>query len=607
MHFGFPKKFFFASVVTGFSTSAFLTLDIVLTKHFLSSKLAGEYAFLSLVGKMIYYFGSILNVFMTPFVSRDLGANRDPNKTFYRILAGTIIFTSMMYFAIGIFGNITIPLLFGEKAFPILKYLPVYSLAISFYVISNSIISYHLLRHHYSFPITGLILSLVMSTGIILFHNNIGEISNVILATSIISLIVFILLHLLQREGRFFLKNLIDLFGLFLPLPKASPVASAGKRILVFNWRDTKHKFAGGAEVYIHELAKRWVKAGHSVTLFCGNDGHCLRNEVIDGVQVIRRGGFYFVYVWAFLYYLLRFRGQYDLIIDSENGIPFFTPFYSGEKKYLLIHHVHQDVFRKSLVPPLSWLATFLELYIMPSVYKNIQTITVSPSSKKEILDKELTSVEPIVIYNGVDLSSYKPAQKSHMPLVLYLGRLKYYKSLHIFLHAAKKILDKMPHVKFVIAGDGEEKDNLIRLAKKLNIFDKVNFAGKVSEEEKIRLYQKAWVFVNPSYMEGWGITTIEANACGTPVVASDVPGLRDSVNNPHNGFLVPYGSINEFTASIIKLLKDDSLRAKMSIEAMYWAKQFEWKKSVEASLKLFEKEQEALPTYNKLLNKKYA
>ena len=105
---------------------------------------------------------------------------------------------------------------------------------------------------------------------------------------------------------------------------------------------------------------------------------------------------------------------------------------------------------------------------------------------------------------------------------------------------------------------------------------------------EKIKLYQKAWVFVNPSFMEGWGITTIEANACATPVVASNVPGLRDSVRNPHSGFLVPYGSINEFSTKIIELIKDDSLRAKMSIEGLSWAQQFDWQKSADKSLEIF-------------------
>lgn len=587
IHFGFPKQFYLASVITGFSTSAFLTLDIVLTKHYLSAQLAGEYAFLSLVGKMIYYFGSILNVFMTPFVSRDLGAKRDPNKTFYRILTGTLLLTAVMYVVIGIFGDVTVPLLFGEKAYPILQYLPIYSLAIGLYVISNSIISYHLLRHQYSFTGAALFLSLLMSIGITLFHNNIQDIVNVILTTSSLSLVVLAVLHLLQRNGRFLIRNLVDLLGLFFPLPNAAAATSTGKRILIFNWRDIKHRLSGGAEVYIHELAKRWVKAGHSVTVFCGNDGNCPRNEEIDGVRIIRRGGFYFVYFWAILYYLLRFRGRYDIIIDSENGIPFFTPLFAGGKKFLLIHHVHQDVFRKYLIPPLSWIAGFLEMKLMPFVYKKIQTITVSPSSKKEILEQQLTDIDPIIIYNGVDLNSYKPAPKSKVPLILYLGRLKYYKSLHIFIHAAKKVLEELPMTRFVIAGDGEEKEGLMRLAKRIGIFNQIDFMGKVTEEEKIRLYQKAWVFVNPSFMEGWGITTIEANACGTPVVASNVPGLCDSVNNPHSGLLVPYGSINEFTTSILKLLKDDSLRAKMSIESIYHAQQFDWEKSADKSLEL--------------------
>ncbi len=584
----FPKRFYTASIMTGFSTTAFLTIDVLLAKHFLSPTLAGEYAFLSLIGKMIYYFGSILNVFITPFVSRDLGANRDPKKSFYRLLAGTVILTSGLYFTIGIFGRFFIPILFGAKAYAILDYLSLYSLAISIFVISNSIIAYHLIRHHYSFPAFALFISAFMWIGISLFHSGIGQITQVLFVTSLVSFAILIFLHLLQRNEKFLLKNIIDLFGLFLPLPKTAPQVMSGKRILVFNWRDTKHVFAGGAEVYIHELAKRWVKAGNSVTLFCGNDSHCLREEMIDGVQVIRRGGFYFVYIWSVFYYLLRFRGHYDVVIDSENGIPFFTPLFVKENKFLLIHHVHQEVFLKSLKPPFSWLALFLELRLMPFVYQNIQAITVSPSSKKDILDKQLTTVDPVVVYNGVDLNRFKPGLKSEVPLVLYLGRLKQYKSLNVFIHAAKRILNKIPKTRFIIAGDGEEKESLIRLAKKIGVLDKIEFLGKVSEEEKISLYQKAWVFVNPSLMEGWGITTIEANACGTPVVASNVPGLRDSVDNPHSGFLVPHGDVYRFSERILSILRHEDIRIKLSLVAILWAQKFDWQKSADKSLELF-------------------
>ncbi|OGK15517.1 hypothetical protein A2774_04475 [Candidatus Roizmanbacteria bacterium RIFCSPHIGHO2_01_FULL_39_12c] len=384
-------------------------------------------------------------------------------------------------------------------------------------------------------------------------------------------------------------RNLIDLFDVLKFEPqKLKQEKRQKKRILIFNWRDTKHKFAGGAEVYTHELAKRWVKAGHMVTLFCGNDGHCMRNEAIDGVWIVRRGGFYTVYLWGFIYYLLKFRGNFDIIIDCENGIPFFTPLYAKEKKFLLIHHIHQEVFRKSLIAPMAGLAEFLELGLMPYVYRKVQIITVSPSSKKEIMDKRLTKIEPVIIYNGVDLDKFKPGVKSNSPLIIYIGRLQFYKSLHILIRSAKKILKFIPMARFVIAGFGEEKKGLMNLAKRIGVLDKIEFRGKVSEEEKVRLYQRSWVFVNPSMMEGFGITSIEANACGTPVVASDVPGLRDSVLNPHSGFLVPYGSVEEIAQKIELLIKDNNLRNEFSKRALEWAKNFDWQKSADKSMKLF-------------------
>jgi len=583
--YSFPKRFFIASLVAGLSTTIFLTLDVLLTKHFLTPTLAGEYALLSLVGKMIFFFGSLTNAFMVPFVSRDEGANRNTDKTFYRLLAITSALTFIMFIAVGPLGYISLPILFGTKVFELFPYLISYTLAISFITIANAILIYHLVKHHYAFPVLSFISALIMILGVTLFHNSISQIIAVVLATSGLNLITMIGLHLIYKKGRFVGRNIVDFLYAFLPSPKKPSLKTAGKRILVFNWRDTKHSFAGGAEVYIHELAKRWIEAGNSVTVFCGNDGKCPRYEIIDGVEVIRRGGFYMVYAWATLYYLLKFRGQYDLIIDSENGIPFFTPLYAKEKVYLLMHHVHQEVFRKSLRPPLSWIAMFLERRLMPIVYRNTQFITVSPSTKKEIMKMKLTTREPIIIYNGVDLTKFKPAEKSKTPLVLYLGRLQQYKSLPVFIKAMKKVIDQLPQVKVIIAGDGEERNKLKKLVKKLDV--NIQFLGKVTEKKKVELYQKAWVFVNPSFMEGWGITSIEANACGTPVIASNVPGLRDSVNNPHSGYLFTYGKIDELAKLTTRLIKDDDLRTRLSSESIQWAKQFDWKTSSAKSLEI--------------------
>lgn len=286
------------------------------------------------------------------------------------------------------------------------------------------------------------------------------------------------------------------------------------------------------------------------------------------------------VYVWAILYYIFRFRGKYDVIIDCENGIPFFTPLYARGKKFLLIHHVHQEVFRKSLIRPFSWFASFLEIKLMPLVYRDVQVITVSPSSKEEIMRHKLTQKEPIIIYNGVDLKKFKPGIKSKNPLILYLGRLQYYKSLNIFIKAAKKVLKEAPNAEFVIAGEGEEKKKLQKYAKRIGMLDKIRFLGHVSHKEKVRLFQKAWVFVNPSLMEGWGLTTIEAAACGTPTVASNVPGLRDSIDNPHTGILVKYGDPEAFTDGILKLIENEKFRKEMSHKSIKWANNFSWDKS---------------------------
>lgn len=381
----------------------------------------------------------------------------------------------------------------------------------------------------------------------------------------------------------------VDLFGILIPLSRVGgkKTAKKNKKILIFNWRDTKHRYAGGSEVYIHEIAKRFIKSGYSVTLFCGNDGKSSRYEIVDGIEVVRRGGFYFVYFWAFLYYIFRFKNKYDTLIDCENGIPFFTPLYARKRTFCLVFHVHQEVFRRSLIGPLAWIAMFLEKRLMPKVYRNINFITISDSSKKDMVKLGLNKNKINIIEPGVNLKKFKPGKKSSQPLVLYLGRLKFYKRVDVFIKMAKKVVKKIPGVKFIIAGEGEEMKRLKNLVKKLSLGSNLDFTGRVSEDKKIRLYQKSWVFVNPSLMEGWGITTIEANACGTPVVASDVPGLRDSLGDSAGGYLAKYGNVHDFSKYVVSLIKHNNIFTQMSKNAIVWSKNFSWEKSARNFLNL--------------------
>lgn len=221
----------------------------------------------------------------------------------------------------------------------------------------------------------------------------------------------------------------------------------------------------------------------------------------------------------------------------------------------------------------------------MPLVYRRTEVITVSPSSKEEIISHKLTKKTPYIVYNGVDLTQYQPGKKSKTPLLLYVGRLTTAKSIHILLSAFVQTLQAVPTATLVIAGDGPNRQKLEKLSTKLGLTSQVTFLGKVSEDEKIKLYQKAWVFINPSLLEGWGITTIEANACGTPVIASNVPGLRDAVVDGQSGILVPYGNIQALTMTLTLLISNTKLRQKLSTGAAKLAQNYDWNKSAKHAL----------------------
>ncbi len=572
----FPLKFYLNSLVIKMSEIIYYTMDIILARHFLSATEAGEYALITLVGKMIFFIGGLFSQFILPVISKEEGAHKDSTKTFYKLFFASSMASFIGYLVVGLFGFITAPFLFGDKIIPVVSLLPLFGLAMFGFQVADTIVSFEQVRNKYVFSVASLLLGIFQIIGLIKFHDNLNQYVIVMTVVGLSNFVIMLGLHFLAPYIQTATQDLKDLFSK-KTLPVEPNQTPQQLKILIYNWRDVRHVWSGGAEVYVHEIAKRWVMMGHRVTLFCGNDNKSPRNEKIDGVQIIRRGGFYTVFIWAFLYYIFAFKGIFDVIIDSENGIPFFTPLYAKNKIFLLIHHVHQEVFRIRLKPPFSWAGKFLEKYLVPIIYKRAEVVTVSPSSKADILEHGLTKKEPLVIYNGVDMNIYKPGIKAKNPTVLYLGRLSKQKSLSVLIKSAKRIIKIIPKVEIIIAGDGDDKARLIQLAKSLNLIDHIKFTGKVSEQEKISLYQKAWVFVNPSLIEGWGITSIEANACGTPVVASNVAGLRDSIKNPHSGLLVPYGEVDQFAKTIIKLLIDKKTRTIMSKESIEWAKNFDW------------------------------
>ncbi len=588
--FHLPRMFFLAALISGFSMIAFFSLDNIIVGYILGPEELGKYGVLGLVGKMIFFVGSLASSFLSPLVARAEGAGTNSRKiflyTFLTVAALSLI--GYTVFALGVYA--VGPYFFGEKIAGIREYLPIYGVGIALFTVAQVIVSYHLLKKHYLFSIVSLILAGAQVALMLLVPKTFQEIVWLMTGVGVVHFVSFGLLHLTHARVRLWTANIRDFLDLFgrIPVYTQPRQAEAKMRILILNWRDCKHRMAGGAEEYVEQIAREFVALGHQVTLFAGNDGHSTRNQIVEGVQIIRRGGFYTVYVWAFLYYVFRFRGHYDVIIDSQNGVPFLTPLYARIPVFLLIHHVHQEVFREHLKFPLKQIALFIEGELMPLLYRSHSVVTVSDSSRNEILKLGLGNPESIsVIHPGITRFAPATFTKTTYPSFCYVGRLKFYKNIDIALKAFARIHAQHPAAKFSIAGTGEARESLEALVHELHIENAVVFHGFVEDSEKQAILSISWAALQPSMIEGWGITVIEANACSTPVIASNVKGLRDSVVDRKTGILVPPKNIHEFTAAMEHIIRNKKMREELAIKAYEWSQEYNWRKSASSFIEI--------------------
>jgi glycosyltransferase involved in cell wall biosynthesis len=366
-------------------------------------------------------------------------------------------------------------------------------------------------------------------------------------------------------------------------------------KILILNWRDIKNNWGGGAEQYIHELAKRWVKLGHEVTLFCGQN--YLQNlpaqEMVDGVRIIRKGGRYTLYIWSAWYYLTRLRNDCDIVVDAINGVPFFSPLYSRKPIVALHFHVHDMQFFIELPFPMSLIGYILEKFMFRIFYLNVPVVAISETTKRDLANLGISENKVDVVYpatskNGnKDIDPQKIKRFSY-PTLLYLGKVKRYKRVDMLVKLMPEILKQVPKARLLIAGWGTFGPYLTDISMKSLVKNNIKIIGPVSDSEKWELMSKSWVCVNPSLHEGWGIPVIEGNLFGTPTVSFNVPGLSESIKHGETGFLA--NTEEEFVEYVVKLLENASLRKRMSIASSKWAKNFDWDKSATKFLEVLRK-----------------
>ncbi len=349
---------------------------------------------------------------------------------------------------------------------------------------------------------------------------------------------------------------------------------------------------AGGAEIHLHQILRRAVAEGHEVDLVASAYPGAGAGGEIDGVRV-HRAGHWRVANWALppvVRRLLR-RRRFDLLVEDINKIPFFTPLYAGQVPVLAVvpHLFGTTVFRET--NPLFAAYVWALESLIPRVYRRVEFEVISPSTHDDLVGRGLSAERVHTIYCGLDHDRFglaDPPPRSPEPLLVSWSRLRRYKSLDVALAAFARVRARLPRARLLLMGRGPDEARLRRLARRLGVADAVEFTGWMPWDDLVRTLHRAHVFLNPSPKEGWGLTVVEANACGLPTVASDRPGLRDSVRDGETGFLVPYGDAEAMAAAALRLLEDRELWRRQSEAARRWARRFTWEDCARRSLDLF-------------------
>lgn len=349
-------------------------------------------------------------------------------------------------------------------------------------------------------------------------------------------------------------------------------------RLLVLNERDPLHPKAGGAEVHVSEIFGRLAARGYEIVLASCAFRGAARRERLGDLEIWRLGSLPHYYpraAWTCARETRR--GRFDLVVEHLNKLPFCSPMYSAVPVVAVCHHFLAETAFLQAPWPIAAVVWSAE-HLVPRLYPGVTFVAVSESTRDELRARGVAAERIRVIHNGVrhpELEVGPPSVRGCR--VAYVGRIEPYKRVDVLLEAVASLVPQFPDLELLIIGRGAAQPDLEVLAAKLGIAARTRFTGFVTDPERDALVASARVCVSPSLKEGWGITVIEANALGTPVVAADSPGLRDSVQDSRTGFLAPPGDSHAFADRIAFLLRDDRLVDRLSQAAIEWSRRFTW------------------------------
>jgi glycosyltransferase involved in cell wall biosynthesis len=354
--------------------------------------------------------------------------------------------------------------------------------------------------------------------------------------------------------------------------------AAAGlRRIAILAWRDLDDPEAGGSELHASRIAALWGQAGIEVTMRTSFSPGSAQVSWRDGYRVIRKAGRYMVFPRASFSEMMGWHGASDALVEIWNGMPWFSPVWAARRpRAVWLHHVHDTMWDMALPPRLARLGRTLEFRVAPPLYRRSQVVTLSESSKEEIVGKlRLRPSNITVVPPGIDPMFTPGGARDATPLVVAVGRLVPVKQFDVLVDALAAVRARQPQLRAVIVGEGYERDALERQIAELGASDWISLPGRVDDASLVDLYRRAWVVASASVHEGWGMTLTEAAACGTPAVATRIAGHRDAVVDGETGILVD--DARAFTDALVSVLGDDALRTLLAKNAQEQASRYTW------------------------------
>jgi glycosyltransferase involved in cell wall biosynthesis len=317
------------------------------------------------------------------------------------------------------------------------------------------------------------------------------------------------------------------------------------------------------------------------VRLLCGGWPGCPPRALLDGIDVFRVGTRHTFPFLAHRYYRAHLDDWADILVEDINKVPLYTPRWHAKKTVALVPHLFGSTAFQELAAPLA-AAVWTAERPLGSAYRHIPFEAISESTADDLAHRGIPRQSVAVIYPGVDTITYTPdaSRRAAKPVFSYLGRLKKYKGVHLVIRAFAAI--GIPEAALEIAGAGDYRPELESLARSLDLGDRVRFLGRISEADKLALLRRSWALAFASPKEGWGITNLEAAACATPVVASNSPGIRESVRDGETGFLVPHGDVPAMSAAMRRIAESRELVVTLGSHARTFAESFTWERAAD-------------------------